>query len=540
MKPKHYLLVLFVLMIQATAVLAQPVITTQPQNQTNLAGTTAMFTVGATGTMPLSYQWRSHSGPNSFTNIPWGTETTLMLTNVQPTSRRFAVVVSDAGGLSVTSSPLVSLTVVGPPTVQPTNATASLFADVKFTGTVSAAGPVSYQWLFNGEPIVGAVTNSLSVTNIQKTNAGDYALVATYAFGATTSSVARLTITPFNSMYEFGFSWTDTHNCGWSPPQYYSRHACNGPMWPEFLSTNLGLAYVEANNYAFCGATASDVLNQVINYPAPAKPMLSLYFLWAGDSDFLRAYPPDGGGFGYLPVTNELAWTQLIQTIISSNSNAVNRLYLKGARAIVIQTLDDFSKEPDALRAFGTNSAALAKLSEYITRCNAGIIGTMNTFGLTKPDLRILTLDILPKFNDVLSNPVQYGFTKTDIDALADTSLTDKSFTGPGADYAFWDGGHVTSKFNELFASWHLELLTNSILETLQLTAIGGTPNIQMNHLLIGRDYTLQRSTDLSSWNDVESFTATAGTNRWSLPEDSHSGSFFRLKWSHAASILEN
>ena len=35
---------------------AQPVVITQPQNQTNIVGTTAMFTVGATGALPLSYR----------------------------------------------------------------------------------------------------------------------------------------------------------------------------------------------------------------------------------------------------------------------------------------------------------------------------------------------------------------------------------------------------------------------------------------------------------------------------------------------------
>ena len=38
--------------------LAQPVITTQPQDQTNVIGTTATFWVQATGTEPLAYQWQ--------------------------------------------------------------------------------------------------------------------------------------------------------------------------------------------------------------------------------------------------------------------------------------------------------------------------------------------------------------------------------------------------------------------------------------------------------------------------------------------------
>ena len=260
-------------------------------------------------------------------------------------------------------------------------------------------------------------------------------------------------------------------------------------MWPEFLSTNLGLAYVAANNYAVCGATAADVLNQVAGFPAPSKPNLSLYFLWAGDSDFLRAFPPDDFSGSYLNVTNEVAWTQLIQTIISRNSNAVNRLYTKGARTIVTENLHDFSRLPGALLAFGTNSVGLSKLSEYMARFNEGFIAAMNAYSQTRPELRILSVDVFSKFNDVLANSAQYGFTKTTVDALGDALLTNKSFSGPGADYAFWDGLHVTSKLNALFAAWHLEVLTNSVLEKLDMTITGGSPNIQMTRLLIGRDY---------------------------------------------------
>ena len=74
-----------------TQVFGQPVITQQPQNQTNLAGATVTFTVAATGTLPLSYQWRSYvAAGTTFTNIPLAMATTLVLTNVQPTTRRFA------------------------------------------------------------------------------------------------------------------------------------------------------------------------------------------------------------------------------------------------------------------------------------------------------------------------------------------------------------------------------------------------------------------------------------------------------------------
>src|SRR5437016_149669 len=91
------------------------------------------------------------------------------------------------------------------------------------------------------------------------------------------------TNTLFQSLYCFGFSWTDTQGIlrdggpdfAQNNPQYWRNRTSNGPMWPEFFSTNLGLAYVRANNYARGAARAGteaigDVLNQVINFRPPA------------------------------------------------------------------------------------------------------------------------------------------------------------------------------------------------------------------------------------------------------------------------------
>ena len=144
-----------------TVAQAQPVITTQPTDLTALAGSVAMFSVTSTGTPPLSFQWRAHLNPTTFTNIPWGTEAVFKLTKVQPTFLRFGVVVMDGLGSNVVSTPLSRLTVVTPPSITPANPTASLFADVTLLATNASTAPLSYQWLFNGVPIAGAATNKL-------------------------------------------------------------------------------------------------------------------------------------------------------------------------------------------------------------------------------------------------------------------------------------------------------------------------------------------------------------------------------------------
>ncbi len=73
-----------------------PVITTQPTNQTVVAGQTATFSVSASGTQPLSYQWTFDT-----TNIAAGTNATLILTDVQSNQAGvYAVMVSNLVRLS--------------------------------------------------------------------------------------------------------------------------------------------------------------------------------------------------------------------------------------------------------------------------------------------------------------------------------------------------------------------------------------------------------------------------------------------------------
>ena len=294
-------------------------------------------------------------------------------------------------------------------------------------------------------------------------------------------------------------------------------------MWPEFLSTNLGLAYVEANNYAHCGANSADILNQVINFPVPPKQKLSLYCLW-------HEWPGDTIQIVANALTNEVAGNRLIQTSISNYSNSVNRLYAKGARIILFQ--GEYGT-PVRASDFGTNSDLFPKAIEFFARFDSGLIDTIKTYSQTRPDLRLLVVDEFQKYSDVLANPAQYGFTEAIIPALDDPALTDKSFTGPGADYVQWDCCHVTSKFHKFIAAWNLEVLTNSILEKLEAKINIGSRTIQMNRLQIGRDYTLQKSVDLKSWQEVTSFTASAGTNLWLNAEGNEPTAYFRLKWEH-------
>ncbi len=66
----------------------------------------------------------------------------------------------------------------------------------RFTVLASGAAPLSYQWRFNGTNLDGAVTNFYTVTNVQGSDAGSYAVLVSNAVGSVTSATATLSIRP--------------------------------------------------------------------------------------------------------------------------------------------------------------------------------------------------------------------------------------------------------------------------------------------------------------------------------------------------------
>ena len=85
---------------------AAPNITVPPTNQTVMVGATASFAVTATGTAPLSYQWRRNG-----VNLANATGTSLTLSNIAPpVAGNYTVVVTNSSG-AVTSTPSAVLTV---------------------------------------------------------------------------------------------------------------------------------------------------------------------------------------------------------------------------------------------------------------------------------------------------------------------------------------------------------------------------------------------------------------------------------------------
>jgi beta-galactosidase len=180
---------------------ATPVITTQPQGTSAVAGTAASFSVVATGAAPLAFQWSKDGNPIAgATGNTYNTPATSATDN----GASFTVKVSNSLG-SATSNPAV-LTVTGgvapgQPGVAPSITTqpASQNAAIGSTASLSvlAAGdaPLSYQWNLNGAAVAGATSSTYVTPTLAATDNGDsYTVTVTNATGSVTSNPAVLTV----------------------------------------------------------------------------------------------------------------------------------------------------------------------------------------------------------------------------------------------------------------------------------------------------------------------------------------------------------
>ena len=168
-------------------------IVSQPTDQAAAVGGSATFTVGAGGSPPLCYQWYY----NSTNPLAGATNATLTLANIQATSpTNYSVVVSNV--LAVVTSSNATLTLGAPPviTVQPTDQTVVVGETALFTVTSSGTMPLNYLWYFGVTNLLVSSTNAtLTLTNVQWANAGNYHVVVTDIYGSTVSSNAMLTVT---------------------------------------------------------------------------------------------------------------------------------------------------------------------------------------------------------------------------------------------------------------------------------------------------------------------------------------------------------
>ncbi len=180
------------------------VITTQPTNVIANNGQSVSFTVAATGTGPLTYQWFKKDTNiwyhiQSATNNSYTFNATTNSSSGSWPINQGNYLVRVAGAAGMVSSSVASLIVNSPQlniTAPPTNLTVNVGAPANFYVTAGGTTTLGYQWYRNAtNRLSGATASSYSLASAQSTNNGDFfAVVVTNASGALTSSIAMLTV----------------------------------------------------------------------------------------------------------------------------------------------------------------------------------------------------------------------------------------------------------------------------------------------------------------------------------------------------------
>ncbi|MGN6566639.1 MAG: T9SS type A sorting domain-containing protein [Flavipsychrobacter sp.] len=184
-----------------------PVVTTQPANDTLCAGGTASFSVAASGTGPLTYQWQIFNG-TSWSNIPaiapfsGTTSATMTIAGVIAAYNgdQFRCVVSGGCTPAATSNTAVLVVNTAPSIIsQPSNATVCAGTTATF-GVVAAGTALTYQWQVNTgsgfTSITGAVSSTLNVASVTTAmNGYQYRVIVSGTCApSVTSTVATLNV----------------------------------------------------------------------------------------------------------------------------------------------------------------------------------------------------------------------------------------------------------------------------------------------------------------------------------------------------------
>ncbi len=170
---------------------APPVLYAPPDSLTVMQGGSASLSVTAAGSLPISYQWRLNGYP-----VAGGTLSTLTIGSVQASDGGvYDVLMFNSGGMTTSLSG--TLTVNSPPSILSQPANLSVITGSSATLSVTAAGtaPLAYQWTKSGVSIVGGTASSYAIPSAQISDADNYNVFVTNAFGSVTSGTATLTVT---------------------------------------------------------------------------------------------------------------------------------------------------------------------------------------------------------------------------------------------------------------------------------------------------------------------------------------------------------
>jgi hypothetical protein len=148
----------------------------------------------------------------------------------------------------------------------PQSQNTALNGNVAFNVVVDPSAPsVRYQWRLNGGNVPGAISNSLTISNVQAVNAGVYSVVVFNGFGAASSEMAELRINSlptlaFSDSFDAAPNFSDTAglvqsaNFGATPESGEPAHAGRIPrrsVWATWIAPGSGIVTFRTGGSTF-------------------------------------------------------------------------------------------------------------------------------------------------------------------------------------------------------------------------------------------------------------------------------------------------
>jgi hypothetical protein len=184
-----------------------PVFEAQPVAYTGSVGDNVSLQAGAISSPAPAYQWqKSADGVSGWVNVDGATSNTLQMSSAVYAERGFYRVTATNANGSATSN-VVQVDLAYPPpniVTQPASVSAEAGSDAQFTVIASGQGNLTYQWYKDADPISGATTDTLLLSDVQESDENTYWVRITDD-GATAdslppteidSAVASLTVFP--------------------------------------------------------------------------------------------------------------------------------------------------------------------------------------------------------------------------------------------------------------------------------------------------------------------------------------------------------
>ena len=331
----------------------------------------------------------------------------------------------------------------------------------------------------------------------------------------------------FTSLYVFGDGVCTTTDNTPGSALYFGNRFCNGRVWIEVLAEWQGLTYDASANNSYFGHDSDELLTNIAALTAPADVATALFVVWSGNADFVEF---SSANFPPYEASDLPAWSTFIDDAIQNHEDAIEALYDKGVRTLILPRAVDITNAPFYSLGVSDSAFIRARVMEFNSAFDTMLADLLPTL----PGLTVHVPDTFAFFDDILVNPGFYGAINPGIDAATDLITPDLTgVNDSGAFYVFWDFLHPTA-----LIQLHLADLVQQMISPAAATAlapVAGGYDLTITNVPVGRGGSISGSGNLADWVPELSFTGTAITQTETVTTGAASRIFrveFPVVWS--------